>query len=408
MTSPNHRAYDLIVYGATSFVGKLVCAHLATRLADSGVSWAIAGRNPAKLDDLAEELELTVDHLVADATDGAALAELVASTRVVVSTVGPYALYGSALVAAAVEAGTDYCDLTGEPHWMQQMIDLHHDDATRSGARIIHACGFDSIPSDLGVAYTQRLATELLNEHCNQISMRVKVMKGGASGGTVASMLNIVEEAKDNPDIRRVLTNPYALAPQGMRTGVHQHSVTVPMRDEASDRWVAPFVMATVNTRIVHRSHALVGRPWGVDFLYDEAMLTGTGPLGAAKAGAVSGGLGAFMAATSVDPIRKVLASKVLPQPGEGPTPEEQEAGFFDLRFFGTTQAGATITTKVTGDRDPGYGSTAKMLTEAALTLLNADPADTPGGFWTPATALGETLEKALVEHAGLTFSIVD
>lgn len=413
MTFPNDRAgdtraYDLIVYGATSFVGQIVCAHLKNRLAGTDITWAIAGRNPTKLDDLDDELGLNVDHFVADATDGEALGRLVASTRVVMSTVGPYALYGSALVAKAVEAGTDYCDLTGEPHWMQQMIDTHHDDATRSGARIIHACGFDSIPSDLGVAYTQRLALELLAEHCHQISMRVKVMKGGASGGTVASMLNIVEEAKDNPDIRRILTNPYALAPQGMRTGVRQHNVTVPMRDEASDRWVAPFVMATVNTRIVHRSHALVGRPWGIDFLYDEAMLTGSGPLGAAKAGAVSGGLGAFMAATSVDPIRKVLATKVLPKPGEGPTPAEQEAGLFDLRFYGTTESGATITTKVTGDRDPGYGSTAKMITEAALTLLDADPADTPGGFWTPATALGQALENALIEHAGLTFSIVD
>lgn len=417
MTSPNDRPYDIIVYGATSFVGQILCAYLKQRHGsgpndptngEAVVTWAIAGRNSAKLGDLADDLGLSVDHLIADATDPTALAAMAAATHVVISTVGPYALYGSELVGACVEAGTDYCDLTGEPHWMQQMIDAHHDAATRTGSRIVHACGFDSIPSDLGVAYTQRMATELLGEHCHQISMRVKAMKGGASGGTIASMLNIVEEVKDNPDIRRVLTNPYALAPEGMRTGVRQHNVTVPMRDEASGRWVAPFVMATVNTRVVHRSHALRGRPWGDDFLYDEALLTGNGPLGAAKAGAVSGGLGAFMAATSVGPIRGLLADKVLPKPGEGPPPEAQEAGFYDLRFFGTTPSGATITTKVTGDRDPGYGSTAKMLGEAALVLVNADPADTPGGFWTPATALGIALEHQLVEHAGLTFSIVD
>ncbi len=413
MTSPTDRPYDVIVYGATSFVGQILCAYLRDRHGGgrdsaSDISWAIAGRNPAKLDDIADDLGLGVDHLVANAHDPKALAEMVASTRVVISTVGPYALYGSELVDACVTAGTDYCDLTGEPHWMQQMIDAHHDRATRSGSRIVHACGFDSIPSDLGVAYTQRMANELLGEHCHQISMRVKAMKGSASGGTIASMLNIVEETKDNPDLRRVLTNPYALAPEGMRSGVRQHNVTVPMRDEASDRWVAPFVMASVNTRIVHRSHALRGRPWGDDFLYDEAMITGSGPLGAVKAGGLTGGLGAFMAASSVGPVRELLANKVLPKPGEGPSPEAQAAGFYDLRFYGTTPSGTTITTKVTGDQDPGYGSTAKMLGEAAAALLDADPADTPGGFWTPATALGIDLEQRLVEHAGLTFSIVD
>lgn len=413
MTSPSDRPYDVIVYGASSFVGKILCAYLRDRhggKADDSnkISWAIAGRNSNKLADIADEMHLSVDHLIADATDQTALAELAKAARVVVSTVGPYALYGSDLVAACVEAGTDYCDLTGEPQWMQQMIDAHHDHATRTGSRIVHACGFDSIPSDMGVAYTQRMANALLGEHCHQISMRVKALKGGASGGTIASMLNIAEEAKDNPDLRRVLTNPYALAPEGMRTGVRQHNVTVPMRDEASGRWVAPFVMASVNTRVVHRSHALAGRPWGDDFLYDEAMLTGSGAVGAVKAGALSGGLAAFVGATSVGPIRSVLADKVLPKPGEGPSPDSQENGFYDLRFYGTTLSGTAITTKVTGDRDPGYGSTAKMLGEAAVALLDADPADTPGGFWTPSTALGQQLEDRLVEHAGLTFTVVD
>ena len=409
MHDPTDRPYDIVIFGATSFVGQILCRYMDQRHGQSGpLRWAIAGRDSEKLQLLSEDLGLTVDHLIADVEDNASVDTLVNSTNVIVSTVGPYALYGSAVVAAAVAAGTDYCDITGEPHWMQQMIDAHQEDATRTGARIVQACGFDSIPSDLGVAFTQQKALELLGEHCHQISMRVKAIKGTASGGTIASMLNIVEDASSDPELRRILSNPYALAPEGMRTGVRQHNVTVPMRDEASGRWVAPFVMASVNTRVVHRSHALRGRPWGEDFLYDEAVLSGTGAMGIAKAGAMSGGIGAFMAASSVAPLRKLLAEKVLPKPGEGPSSEAQAAGFFDIRFYGTTQSGATLTTKVTGDRDPGYGSTAKMLGEAAFALLHADPADTPGGFWTPATGLGLSLIDPLAEHAGLDFSIVD
>lgn len=407
MTFPNDRPYDLVVYGATSFVGKIICAHLAERLAGSDISWAIAARNPAKLDEVATSLGLSVDHFIADASDPVALEAMTASTRVLLSTVGPYSLYGSELIAAVIKTGTDYCDLTGEAHWMQKMIDLHQDDATLSGSRIVHACGFDSIPSDMGVAYTQRIATELLGEPCRQIAMRVKAMKGGASGGTIASMMNIMEEAKTNPEIRRIFANPYALAPAGLRSGVRQNNVTAPMKDDSSGRWVAPFVMAAVNTRVVFRSHALMGSPWGEQFMYDEAMIAGDGPAGAAKAGAMAGGMGAFMAASSVGPLRKVLGDRVLPKPGEGPSPEAQRNGFFDLRFYGSTEPGATITTRVTGDRDPGYGSTAKMISEAALMLLDVDPANTPGGFWTPSTAFGQALEDRLVEHAGLTFEIV-
>lgn len=409
MNSSTERPYDIIVFGATSFVGQILCEYLADRhRAVPDLMWAIAGRDPAKLDALADRLGLAVDHLVADATDASALTQLAASTRVIVSTVGPYAIHGSLLVECAVAAGTDYCDLTGEPQWMQAMIDAHHEGAARSGARIVHACGFDSIPSDLGVFATQSRAMELLGEHCTQIHMRVKAMKGGASGGTVASMLNVLDEASADPALRRILTNPYALAPDGMRTGVRQPNVTLPTRDDASGRWIAPFLMASVNTRIVHRSHALLGRPWGEDFLYDEALMTGQGPLGAARAGVVSGGLGGFMAAATVGPIRRLLEKTVLPKPGDGPSRQAQEDGFFDIRFYGTTASGARLTTRVTGDRDPGYGSTAKMLGEATLTLLEVDPADVPGGFWTPSTALGEPLVDRLVKHAGIAFDVID
>ena len=408
MTTGENRTYDIVVFGATSFVGRILSAHLNDRHGGSEtINWAIAGRDRAKLDALRSELGLTVDQIIADAHDIDALATLAESTRVIISTVGPYSLYGSELVEAAAIAGTDYCDLTGEPQWMQQMIDAHEKTAINTGARIVHSCGFDSIPSDLGVLYTQKMTNQIFGENCDQISMRVKAMKGGASGGTIASMLATVEQAKEDPETRRVLTNPYALAPQGMRSGVRQRNISVPMRDVASKRWVAPFIMASVNTRIVHRTHALLGRPWGEDFLYDEAMMTGHGPQGALRAGVTSAGLGGGMAAMSIDPIRKLLAAKVLPQPGEGPSPEQQRNGFYDLRFYGSTSTGNEIVTKVTGDQDPGYGSTAKMLGETAYCLLKQDPADTPGGFWTPATGLGDPLIDQLQAYAGLTFSVV-
>lgn len=403
------RRLDIVVFGATSFVGQILCAYLARRHGvDGPLKWAIAGRNPDKLDAAAVDTSADVEQIIADASDAEAMARLVADTRVVISTVGPYALYGSELVAAAAAAGTDYCDLTGEPQWMQKMIVAHGETAAANGARIVHTCGFDSIPSDLGVWYTQQQAQEHLGTHCSKIAMRVKAMKGGASGGTIASAMNVMDEVSKDPALRKVLANPYALAPADMRTGPKQPNVTIPTNNDPSGQWVAPFVMASVNTRVVQRSHALLGRPWGDDFLYDEAMIMGDGPVGAAKAAMTAGGLGGFMAAASVKPIRSLLNSYVLPKPGTGPSLDKQKAGFYDLRFFGETADGQTIVTKVTGDADPGYGSTAKMLGEAAVVLLELDHETAPGGFHTPTTAFGDDLIERLVEHAGLTFSVID
>ncbi len=405
-TDHTDRPFDLVVFGATSFVGQILCTHLVDRHGTDGpLRWAIAGRSEAKLAEVAAATGAGVERIVANAGDAGAMADLAARTRVVATTVGPYARYGSDLVAAAAAAGTDYCDLAGEPQWMQRMIDAHHDTAAASGARIVHACGFDSIPSDLGVWFTQQQAHERFGEYCRRIAMRVRGLKGGASGGTIASMMNVMDEVADDPAIRKVLANPYALAPEGMRRGVDQPNVTIPQHDEASGQWVGPFVMASVNTRVVHRTHALLGRPWGDDFRYDEAMLMGEGPLGAAKAAALAGGLGTFMGAAAIGPVRNMLR-KVLPQPGTGPSPEAQEAGYFNLRFYGETSSGRTIRTKVTGDRDPGYGSTAKMLGEAAATFLDVDRSAVPGGFHTPATAFGDVLIERLVAHAGLTFTV--
>lgn len=407
MATSAARRFDLIIYGATSFVGQILCRRMVERHGvDGELRWAIAGRDRAKLDRVAALTGADVERFVADATDGDALTAMATSTRVVVSTVGPYARYGSELVAAVTAAGTDYCDLTGETQWMRRMIDAHSGAAEASGSRIVHTCGFDSIPSDLGVWHLQQRAQEQFGAPCTRVSMRVASMKGGASGGTVASMMNLMEELAADPDLRKVLANPFALAPPDQRRGPRQTDINRPGYDPASKQWVAPFVMAAVNTRVVHRSHALLGRPWGQDFTYDEAMLTGSGPLGATKAGGLSAAMAAGMGLAALGPSRRALNRFVLPQPGEGPSPEAQENGSFEYRFFGTTADGRTIRTQVTGDRDPGYGGTARMLTEAATVLADLDPTEVPGGFWTPATAFGDRLVEQLEAHAGIRFEV--
>ena len=397
--------HDIVIFGATSFVGQLLCKYMVDRHGVDGksVSWAIAGRNAQNLEAIVESTGADVPRIVADARDPDAVAGLCASTKLVVSTVGPYALYGSKLIAAVVEAGIDYCDLTGEPQWMRRMIDRYQVRSTETGARIVHACGFDSIPSDLGVWHTQQEAIEQLGEPCVSISMGVKAMRGGASGGTVASMMNMMEEVSADSSLRQVLSNPYAIAPKGDRTGPDQPNVTLPQYDEGLDSWLAPFVMAGTNTRVVFRTHALLDRPWGDDFTYGEAMMMGEGFGARAKAMSLSGTMGLVAGAAALGPMRKMMG-RFLPEPGEGPSLATQEQGFFDIRFHGTTASGDEIMTKVTGDLDPGYGSTSKMLGESALTLLKSE---ITGGFWTPATALGDDLISRLIEHAGLTFEVL-
>jgi short subunit dehydrogenase-like uncharacterized protein len=402
MATSADRNHDLVLYGATSFVGRILARRLVERHGvDGPLRWAIAGRDAAKLERVATEVGADVERIIADARDAAALADLARSTRVVVSTVGPYARSGSTLVAAVAEAGTDYCDLTGEPQWMRRMIDAHSAAAEASGARIVHACGFDSIPSDMGVWHLQQQALERFGEPCEKVSMRVASMRGGASGGTIASMMNLMEEVSADPSLRALLADPRALAPADMRTGPDQPEVRAPQRDAASGQWVGPFVMAAVNTKVVHRTHALLG------FTYDEAMLMGGGPLGAAKAGGLSAGLLAGMGLAAIGPVRRALSRYVLPEPGEGPSPQAQEKGSFDVRFFGTTRRGQTIRTKVTGDRDPGYSGTARMLAEAATTFLDLPRGEVGGGFWTPATAFGDRLVERLEAHAGIRFEVL-
>jgi len=405
--------FDVLVYGATSFVGQILCRYVTERTAQGAVlNWAKAGRSRAKLESVRQSLgasAASIPLLVADAADGEALKDLVSRTRVVISTVGPYALHGEPLVRACVELGVDYCDLTGEVQWIRRMIERYEAEAIRSGARIVHCCGFDSIPSDLGVHYLQQQSLQSFGEPCDRISMRVRAMRGGFSGGTAASLLNVAREVSANPALRKELANPYSLCQLGVAasglTPVRQSSTSLFARDSATGGWISPFIMAAINTRIVHRSNALSAGRYSRAFRYDEAVSTGRGLRGCLTAVGAGVGLSLFMLASAFGPTRAALQRFVLPAPGEGPSPEAQAKGFFDLRFFGRTASGRMVRVKVTGDRDPGYGSTAKMLGEAAMCLAFDVPRETvAGGFWTPATVFGDRLVTRLQAHAGLSF----
>jgi short subunit dehydrogenase-like uncharacterized protein len=341
--------------------------------------------------------------IVADSVDEGSLRQMCAQTKVVMSTVGPYALYGELLVRVCATTGTDYCDLTGEPQWIRKMQLRHEADAVKSGARILHCCGFDSIPSDLGVHFLQRNALEQFGQTCDRITMRVANMKGGASGGTIASMINMVKEAVSDADLRLELKDPYSLCPPDHSFFVQQPDVKIAY-DNVYGGWIAPFVMAGINTRIVHRSNALSHNSYGAEFTYEEAVAAGQGAKGKRMARATSWGVNALMIGLAVPPIRWLLESFVLPKPGEGPTEKAQLEGGFDIVFLGSTAHGETIRCRVTGDRDPGYGSTAKMLSQAAACLAKDVPDTVAGGFWTPATILGDRLIDRLKAHAGLTF----
>ncbi|MGB0906663.1 MAG: saccharopine dehydrogenase family protein [Maricaulaceae bacterium] len=398
--------YDIIVYGATSFVGQIMTRYMHEAFTAEPISWAIAGRSKAKLETLSADVGLSgVDIIIADAHDEAALTAMCAKTNVVVSTVGPYALYGDTLVKVCAETGTHYCDLTGEPQWIRKMQEQHEDAAKASGARIVHCCGFDSVPSDLGVHFLQGQALKTFGKTCNTIDMRVVTLKGGASGGTIASIINMVKEAAGDADLRRQLKDIYSLCPPEHGFTAEQNDVKMAF-DENMQSWVGPFIMAAINARVVHRSNALSGKAYGEDFLYEEAMVTGKGGKGKRTARATGLGIGGFMVALAVPPVRWGLEKFVLPKPGEGPSPQEQLDGEYDLVFYGTTPSGEAVTCRVTGDRDPGYGSTAKMLAQAAACLAKDIPKKTEGGFWTPATLMGDKLISRLEANAGLAFTL--
>jgi short subunit dehydrogenase-like uncharacterized protein len=377
--------FDIIVYGASGFTGRLVAEYLARQ----GVQkWAMAGRSLSKLAEVRDEMGLPGDTplVIADASNPATLVDMCNRTRVVLTTVGPYQLYGTELVAACAETGTDYVDLCGEPAWMRDMIDTYDARAKDTGARIVFSCGFDSIPFDLGVWFLQQEAVKRFGKPAPRVKGRVRKMQGGASGGTIASLTETMKAAAKNPKIISILKSSFGLTP-GFE-GPSQPSGLMPEYYSATGTWTAPFVMAPINTKNVHRSNFLLGHPYGRDFVYDEMIMTTIGDAGRAMAEAIA----------KASPFGDAKL-----KPGEGPSKEERENGFYDVLFIGEYPDDQSVRVSVAGDKDPGYGSTSKMIAESALTLLEND---TAGGVTTPGAVMAAPLLARLEKNAGLTFLV--
>lgn len=384
------KQYDLVVFGASGYTGRLVAEYLNEQYPDADFSWAMAGRSIDKLAAVRAEMGIpdAIPLIAVDSDDPESLRAMVLATRVVITTVGPYQLYGEELVRQCATHGTDYVDLSGEPAWMQHTIEAYHSLAQRSGARIVHSCGFDSIPFDLGVFHLQEHAKAITGSPVSRVKGRVRAMNGSFSGGTIASLRATMAAAAENPDIITTLLNPFALT--GGFTGPTQPNGNEPRYDEELSSWSAPFIMATINSKNIHRSNFLMGHPYGEAFAYDEMLLTGDGDQGKATAELVA--------------KDNTLATSPL-KPGEGPSREEREAGNYETLFVAESPSGDMLMTSVSGDRDPGYGSTSKMLAEAALCLL-MNPGLGSGGVQTPAAAMGQPLIDRLQAHAGLTFKV--
>jgi len=387
------KKFDIVVYGATGFTGRLVAEYLAAHYRnDKSLKWAMAGRSLDKLKSVRDAIGAPADTplVVADAGDPASLQAMVDDTKSIITTVGPYQNYGNELLAACVSSGTDYFDLCGEPVWMHQMIGKHETAAQKSGARIMFSCGYDSVPFELGTFFVQKEAKRVFGAPAARVKGRVRDMRGTLSGGTAASAKATFDAVAKDLSLVQILNNHFALTP-GFE-GPKQPKGNKPLYEEDLQSWTAPFMMAAINTRNVHRSNMLMGFPYGKDFVYDEMVLTGPGDKGEANA-------------------RKVMAvnsgktGPKAPKPGEGPSKEERENGLYDLLYIAIAPDGRQVHASVKGDRDPGYGSTSKMISECAICLLRDSP-DVKGGIWTPGAAMGDRLIKRLTDHAGLTFAV--
>jgi short subunit dehydrogenase-like uncharacterized protein len=401
------REHDVVVYGATGFVGKLTARYLAEH-APTGTRVALGGRSAEKLEKVRDELGVDWPTIVADSQDRKALDELAGSTTAVATTVGPYLKYGLPLVEACAAAGTHYADLTGEPIFMRKAIDLADEAAKASGARIVHNCGFDSIPSDLGVLLLHQHAKETGAGDLEDTTMVVAAMRGGVSGGTVDSLRGQIDAAKADPKDRKTMGDPYALSPdrsaEPKDLGDESDPVK-PLHEPELGGWFAPFVMGTINTRVVRRSNALQGWAYGRRFRYRELMRMGDGPVGAVTAAGVSAGLAAMVGGMSFG-LTRPLVDKLLPDPGEGPGEKTRDKGFFKIETHARTSSGQKLVCQITAQGDPGYKATAVMLGEAALCLA-LDGAKLPNraGVLTPATAMGDVLVERL-RAAGQTYTI--
>jgi short subunit dehydrogenase-like uncharacterized protein len=409
-TDASDREYDIVCWGATGFTGALVVEYLIEHHGLEGLRLALGGRDRTKLEALRDRLSALdpaaaeLPLLIGDSLDRASLDAIARSTKVVCTTVGPYAKYGEQLVAACAEAGTHYCDLTGEVQFIRRMIDRYDQEARASGARIVNCCGFDSIPSDIGT-YMLHRAFEQRGGRIQRVRMFVGELKGGMSGGTIASALNIADEIKRDRSVLAVLGNPYSLYPTGEPGGPDRRDQMGIHRDADLGMWTAPFMMAAVNAKIVRRSNALLDFAYGRDFRYEEAASTGTGVKGLLGAVAMTAAIGAMLPAMAFGPTRKLMERK-LPKPGEGPSREARERGYFIARLIGdgVDDSGQPLQLRgrVEGVNDPGYGETAKMLGESALALA-FDDLDAPGGLRTPASTMGDALLERL-RAAGMVF----
>ena len=386
------RPYDIVVYGATGYTGRLVAEYLSQNYRGKGLAWAMAGRSMAKLEEVRDLIGAPTDTplIEANSDDPASMAALAESARVILTTVGPYQLYGEPLVKACVAAGTDYADLCGEPGWMREMIDRYDAAAKAAGARIAFSSGFDSIPFDLGVLMLQKEAVARFGKPAPRVKGRVRAMQGTFSGGTAASLTETMKAVARNPKLIPILQSPFGLTP-GFE-GPSQPMGLVPEYEDSVGKWAAPFIMATINTKNVHRTNLLLGHPYGEDFRYDEMMLTSAGELGQKAAHAVG------------EMLKNPFGAKP-PKPGEGPSPEERENGHYDVLFIGEYPDGKVLRYGVKGRYDPGYGSTSRMLAETGIALLDCEA---NGGISTPGALLGEALVERLVEHAEISFAAED
>ena len=399
------REFDIIIWGASSFTGQLVTEYLFNRYGSSKIKWAIAGRNLDKL----EKVRSHVAHekipiFIADSFDKESLSKFVKKTKVVCSTVGPYSLYGTKLVKLCIENNTNYCDITGEAHWIRTLIDSFHKEAKSKKIKIVNSCGFDSIPSDMGVYFIQNKIKKVYNNYAKSIKMRVAGIRGGISGGTYSSINNLLREAFNDKTIFKLLNNPYGLNPKDKMEGLDKKDLRKIIFDKESNSWIYPFIMAGINTKIVRRSNALSNFQYGKDFKYEEAMMSGKGISGFWKA--ILAIFPLAMIGLNPNSFLKKIVNSFMPKPGEGPGVKKRKNGFYNLRFYVTIDEKRKAFAKVIGDSDPGYGSTSKMLAESALCLA-FDKLPENYGVITPSFSMGEKLLTRLNENAGLKFELI-
>tara|TARA_B100000809_G_scaffold254903_1_gene292707 strand:+ start:89 stop:1297 length:1209 start_codon:yes stop_codon:yes gene_type:complete len=399
------KEFDIIIWGATGFTGRLVAEYIFKNYSSEKLNWAIAGRDKKKLINVRDKIaDENIPIIIADSFDEVSLTKMTQRTKVICSTVGPYSKYGSLLVKSCIKTNTHYCDLAGEAQWIRKIVDTYHQEAKNQKTRIVNSCGFDSIPSDIGVYFIHKNLPDI-NIKLDKISMRLSGFKGSLSGGTYASMNNIITEASKDSLIRKILTNPYGLNPEGQRSGPDKRDLNKVKYDEDSKSWIAPFMMAGINTKIVRRSNALSNYSYGKNFTYDESVMTGDGFRGRIRA--IISVLPLIFLSAKPGSLLKRIFNFFTPKPGQGPNENERENGYYSMRFYIRYNDKSRALVRVTGDRDPGYGSTSKMLAESAICLSKDSLKDTYGVI-TPSIAMGDQILDRLQAKAGLTFKFIE